>query len=33
MKWGEKWILMIFSGADLYSKMSNVVSESKILAN
>jgi len=25
MKWGEKWMLIIFSGAALYSKMSNVV--------
>jgi len=33
MKWGEKWILMIFSGAELYIKMSNVVSKAKIHAN
>jgi len=33
MKWGEKCMLMIFSGAELYSKMSNVVSKSQILAN
>jgi len=25
LKWDEKWMLMIFSGADLYSKMSKVV--------
>jgi len=27
MKWGEKWMLMILSGAELYIEMSNVVSK------